>query len=522
MDEMKKRNIILIAIGLSLSAVASAQESAGLVRQAGIEIDAARALWMESSNAAGMSITPLNKYSIVGLGYSSSDGNFKMTQQGENEKTVGFSTNGATNIGKTYLWGGFEYGNITQKDTRFVTNIFDPFRDMPYYVADSVQSKMKKQSYDLNVKVAFPQMWDFLTAGCDLRYFTNTGAKQRDPRSVTYYMTVAATPSFVFELSENNHLGLSLNYEYLYERSTFNRSDTEVDYPVYIMRGLGNYSQGVVSGSVGVGTFFYKGNKLGAALQYGYSSNGSFSALLDAGYSYKVEDAWQTPTKKQRMGSVKQNMWEGSLQLLSDGDSFLNKVTVSFADKKTDGIEYIQVLDQSFEVSEWVTKAKYVRSCYSYTTLAVDYELYAKNEDGYSWRAGFNGEYSDKFDEYYLPASTLKAENLLMNMYAKKNFALCRKSSLLTGVNVGYNANLEGEYNYSGSYSESKVVKEMYANDILFMASDYVKFGAQACFSTLVGPRTSFFVEAKCQYFVPSGSGFDNRLFTDFSVGITF
>lgn len=204
---MKKRNIILIAIGLSLSAVASAQESAGLVRQAGIEIDAARALWMESSNAAGMSITPLNKYSIVGLGYSSSDGDFKMTQQGENEKTVGFSTNGATNIGKTYLWGGFEYGNITQKDTRFVTNIFDPFRDMPYYVADSVASKLKKQSYDLNVKVAFPQMWDFLTAGCDLRYFTNTGAKQRDPRSVTYYMTVAATPSFVFELSKNNHLG---------------------------------------------------------------------------------------------------------------------------------------------------------------------------------------------------------------------------------------------------------------------------------------------------------------------------
>ena len=63
---MKKINIILMTIGLSVSAVAFAQEPAGLVRQAGIEIDAARALWMESSNAAGMSITPLTNTALWG------------------------------------------------------------------------------------------------------------------------------------------------------------------------------------------------------------------------------------------------------------------------------------------------------------------------------------------------------------------------------------------------------------------------------------------------------------------------
>ncbi|MBQ2133028.1 MAG: hypothetical protein II202_02965, partial [Bacteroidales bacterium] len=259
---MRKKNILLGLIGLSVAVSAAAQGSS-VVRQPEIEMNLSRALWFGSSNVAGMAVTPLSTYSVVDFGYKAESGNFKMAQQGEKESVVGFNTNGATAIGKTYLWGNFDYRNIVENDTKFLTNIFDPDRDMPYYVADGVASKFKKQSYGLGVKVAFPQMMDFLTAGCELQYNTNTGAKQRDPRSVTYFLTVKAAPSLVFELSEKSNLGLSFNYEYLYERSTFNRSDTEIDYPVYIMRGLGNYTSDVVSGSVGVGTFFYKGNKIG-------------------------------------------------------------------------------------------------------------------------------------------------------------------------------------------------------------------------------------------------------------------
>lgn len=522
---MKKINIILMLLGLSVSFVAVAQEktvASEAVRQSGIEMNLSRSLWFNSNNAAGINIMPLNKYSIVNLGYEMVSGDFKKSQNGEKENTLGFNTNGSTNIGKTYLWGSFDYRNIVEKDSRFVTNLYDPHRDMPYYVGDTTLSKFKKQSYDLNVKVAFPQLWDFLTAGCEVKYTTRTGAKQLDPRSVTYYLTVVAKPSFVFELTENNHLGLNVNYEYLYERSTFNRSDTEADCPVFIMRGLGNYTSDMVSGSLGVGTFFYKGNRIGGGLQYGYNGNGAFSALLDAQYSYKVEDVFQTPTKVENMGSTVQNLWSGKLQLMNDGDSFLNKVTLSYLDKTTDGIEYIQELDQSGVVSEWITLAKYVRSGYSYKEAAVNYEIYRKKGNDYSWRAGFDGKYSDKFDEYYLPASTLKAENMFFNIYGKKNFNLCKKSALLAGLNVGYNANLEGEYNYSGSYADSRVVTEMYANDILYMSSDYVKFGAELCFSTLVGAKTSLFLKAKCQYYSPSDSAFDKRVYTDFTLGITF
>ena len=517
---MKAKNITAALAALVISAGAFAQT--GAVRTDCVELFHSKALWFNSSNSAGISVTPLENYSVVQLGYGKTGGDFKMSQDGKDDSTIGFNTSGSKRVGETYLWGSFNYSNITQKERSFVTNIYDPYRDMPYYIADTTPSKWKKQEYDLSVKAAFPKLWDFVIAGGDIRYTTRTSAKQNDPRSVSYYLTVSANPSFVFELGGGSNLGLSLNYEYLFERVTNNRSDSEISYPVFVMKGLGNYTTGIVAGTTGLGTFFYKGNRLGAGMQYGYNGGGSFSMLADVSWSYKVEDAFQTPTKKQRMGSTVQNLWKGSLQFLMDSDAFMHKASLSFVDKKTDGVEYLQELDSSFEVSEWITLGKYIRSRYTGKEASVHYELFAKKDGGYSWKAGLEGEYSDKFDEYLLPVSTLEAKNLLFNVYGKKNFAIGGKSSLLAGLNVGYNANIFGEYNYSGAYGESETVTQMYKNDIAYMSSDYLTFGGQLTFSTLVGEKTSMFLQVKCKYLSPKGSDFEKRTYTDFSLGITF
>ncbi len=519
---MKKIYLLLGLIGLSVSFTASAQEGQ-VVRQSEIEMNLSRSLWFNSNNVAGMSLIPLSKYSILDFAYQMKDGNFKMSQDGEKVTSLGFNTNGATNIGNTYLWGNFDYRNIVEDGTKYITNLYDPHRDMPYYVADAVSSKFKKQAYDLGVKVAFPQLWNFVTPGCELQYNTNTGAKQRDPRSVTYYLTVKAVPSFVFELSQRSNLGLSINYEYMYERSTFNRSDTEINYPVFIMRGLGNYTSDVVSGTVGVGTFFYKGNRIGGALQYGFDTGTGFSALLDAGYSYKVEDAFQNPTKKQSMGSTEQNMWNASLQLLAEDDDNMQKLVFSYTDRKTDGIEYVQEMDPSFEVSDWITLAKYLRSKYSYKSFNINYEYYIKEGNSYKWKFGWDYTLTKKYDEYLLPSAFLKVENAFDNVYAKRNFNFGGgKSSLLAGLNLGYNDNKKGEYSYTGGYDESEPVVDMYAKDIKYMSSDYIVVGGELTYSTLINNTTSLFVKGACQCYLPDNSDFNNRVYAGLSFGITF
>lgn len=512
------KNIIFILLGLLMPVMVQSQDANSVMQAANIELTKSKSLWFNTNNAAGLTVIPLEDFNEVSMGYGINNGNFRMSQSGKDENTLKFNTNGALNLGGIMLWGNFTYDNNTTKESRFNTNLFDPFRDMPYYVADTISSKWKRQSYDLNLKAASPILWNFLGFGCEVDYTSKTAAKQNDPRATNYYYSISVRPGFLFKVNDNHYFGLNGVYENLSERARTENSNAQQNQQVFIMRGLGNYSPGVI-GSGGLGSFYYKGNKIGGAFQYNY--NGAFNALLDVKYHYKVEDVFQSPSKPQRMGTTKQNVFEGNLQLMFDGD-YTNKLTLGYFDKSTDGIEYIQVIDESLEVQQWVTLAKYIRSNYSLQVASLKYDFFAGSDRGYSWRAGVNGEYSNQKDEYFLPNSILTAENIFANVFAKKNFNLGSKSTLLFGLNAGYSKNLNGEYIYGGVNPESVLVTNMFKNDIAFLTSDYLRFGGELNVAFVVAKKMSMFVSAQCQYLKPSSEEFSNRMNTSFSVGLTF
>lgn len=516
---MKTKNIIFVVVGLLMPVVLQSQNTERVMNAAGIELTKSKSLWYNSNNASGLTITPLLNFNEVSAGYGMNSGDFKMSQSGKDETGLNFNTNGALNLGGVMLWGNFNYDNITSKESCFNTGLYDPFRDMPYYVADPVISKWKKQSYDLNLKAASPILWDFMGFGCEADYTSKTAAKQNDPRATNYYYTISVRPGFLFKINNDHYLGLNGVYENLNERVSMENSNKLQDQQIFIMRGLGNYTPGAVGSGSGLGAFYYKGNKIGGAFQYNY--NGCVKALLDVKYHYKVEDVFQSLSKPQRMGTTVQNVFEGNLQLMIDGN-YTNKLTVSYFDKSTDGIEYIQVLDHSYEVQQWVTMAKYVRSKYSLQVASLQYDFFAGNDRGYSWRAGVNGEYSNKKEEYLLPSSILTAENIFANVFAKKNFTLGSKNTLLFGLNAGYSKNLSGEYVYGGVNPTSALVTDMYKNDIAFLTSDYFRCGGELNIAFMVAKKMSMFVSAKCQYLKPSSDEFDSRVNANFSVGLTF
>lgn len=513
------KNIILLLLGLLLPVMAQAQDASSIMQAANIELTKSKALWFNTNNASGLVVTPLKNFNEVSVNYGLQNGNFKMSQSGKDESNLKFNTNGALNLGGIMLWGDFTYNNNTSKESCFNTNAYNPFRDMPYYVADTVVSKWKQQSYVLQVKAAFPVLWNVLGTGCEIDYTSNTAAKQNDPRATNYYYTISVRPGFLFKINEKHYFGLNGVYENLYERATSENSNNQIDQPVYIMRGLGNYTAEIVGSFGGVGVCYYKGNKLGGGLQYNYNGE-RLRILLDAKYHYNVEDAYRSPSKPQRMGTVKQNVLEGNLQIMLDGKN-TNKLTLGYFDKSTDGIEYIQVIDKSYEVQQWVTLAQHVRSNYSLQVAKLQYDFFAGNDRGYSWRAGLNGEYSNKKDEYLLPNSKLTAENIFANIFAKKNFKLSGKTTLLFGLNAGYSSNINGEYVYGGVNPKSALVTDMYKNDIAFLTSDYFRCGGDLNLAFMVAKKMSMFVSAQCQYLKPS-SEFDSRVNTNFSVGLTF
>lgn len=482
----------------------------------------AGSLWYNSQNSAGFAFAPLTNFNEVKIGYDYNNGDYKRQQQGTKESTIDFNTNGAYNLNGFQLWGNFDYSNTTVTDARFNTMLYDPLRDMPYMVADSVYSKIKRQSYSLGFKGSSPVLWDFMSFGLNADYIAQTSAKQNDPRSTDYYYHIYVNPSVLFRLGTGNRhfAGLSFNYRNSFERTEPTNSDSQRDQPVYIMKGLGYYTSGVVGGVGGIKTFFYKGNSMGGSLQYAYM--GGVEVLAEANYRYLVENAYQTPTKPEKMGSVKQNYYEGKVQMLYKGAN-THKVTAVYSNKNSDGVEYVQVYNKDENVQNWITIAKFIKSNYNMQKVSLNYDFFAPmQEKGYDWHAGAFVNYTKQDDEYYLPNTVMQAENLYFNLFAKKNFKVCKSSFLLAGLDFGYNANMSGKWAFGGPDPNSVVIREWLNKDYAYLTSNYYTIGAAVNYSTDVTSKVQLFVDAKAKYCKPSENAFSDRWAMTFAVGIAF
>ena len=132
-----KRDIksVIVAAALLLPFAAAAQSVTAN------EYIKAGSLWYNSQNSAGFAFAPLKNFNEVKVGYDYNNGDYKRQQQGDKESTINFNTNGAYNLNGFQLWGNFDYSNINVKDARFNTMLYNPLRDMPYMVADTVLVK---------------------------------------------------------------------------------------------------------------------------------------------------------------------------------------------------------------------------------------------------------------------------------------------------------------------------------------------------------------------------------------------
>jgi len=532
---------IIIALGLVFTAQAQVKD---IAQPAWLEYTKASALWFHTNNAAGMAVMPLSDYNQLFLSYHTEEGAYKLQQQGDQENNLVINTNGALSLGETRLWGAFNYTNTTLNNTRYNTMLLDPTYDMPYYVADPNISWWKIQTYDMSVKAATPLYWDRIAFGATINYFTKAGAKQIDPRTTSYKYGIVVTPSMIIKLSDTHVIGLSGTYSNVFERTVPVNSNSQQDQGAYQMKGLGNWATAVVGSLSGVNTFYYKQNLVGGALQYGF--HGGFDLVAEVNHAYRVIDVIQTPSKPQRMGSTVNKTSGASIQLLF-GDACTSKLFMDGYRKQTDGIEYVQEIDDTYEVQQWVTIAKYVRSHYQFTAATLGYELFAGKTKGYNWKAGIKGIYSDRSDEYVLPHSIFSVKNTYGELYGAKNFET-RNSAILVKANVGYNYNLDGAYEYNGADENSRIVIDMYGRDLAVLTSNYIQAGLGVNLSFPISHKAAMYIEGNLQYLyafdeiyndVVYSSDVDetmywwttkaridimspHRIFANFSIGFTF
>ena len=472
---MKTMKKIFLATILTVG-IASA--SFAQVTPASVEVYKAQSLWFNSENAAGLVITPLDRFNTLEALYDMKSGDFKSAQNGRNERELRIGTEGSTTLGKGYVWGSFNYKNTAQDSTLFNTIMLDPQMDMPYYYADPNMSFWRKQSFDMSFKASTKAFWDVLSFGITGTYNVKTGAKQIDPRCSNFKYDLDVKPGITATFG-NHSIGLTLLYTHAFERVSPINANSQESQDVAVMRGLGNQTIGVIGSLSSLGTMYYNSNKIGGAFQYGFKSS-EVALLLEGWHTFAVLDANQTPSKPQKMGTtIKQNI--GGKGQITFGDKNLSKISLSGNYRNTDGVEYIQEIDKRYEVQQWVTIVQNIRSTYRTLNATAAYDFFRLCDKGYNWKAGLNGAFYYEKDKYIYPASSFEAKNFYAGAEVAKNFFV-KKCVIAADLNAGYRKNLDGSYIYGGPMADSPYVNFFKMENELLTA-DYLQAGANLSFT---------------------------------------
>lgn len=523
--KMKKVKYIVgagvLLLTLFIAQVAAAQNKAEQNSPVSLELLKARSLWFNTGNGAGMVFDNFETFSTIEARYSMKSGDFKFKQDGQDESTLGVTSEGGKSIGKAFAWGKFSYNNITQKKTLFNTAMLDPYRGVPYYPVDPNLSDWKKQEYNLQMKVASKPLWDKWVFGIQANYTAQTGAKQMDPRSEVYFYSINVKPGVAAMFGEHK-VGLNFEYENLVDETRrHTNSNGQLNQDVFVMKGLGNHYTSVIGGLQSLSSFISNGNKVGGELQYSYGFS-DIKFLFNGGYTFRAEDVISNVTKPKKEGSVKEENISANLSIIKEGEN-LSRLDISYNSNRIKGIEYVQVLDNTYEVQRWVDVYSSIRSTYAQDDIVASYDFYRGASHEYKWKAGLFANYRLNDDIYLMPKSQRKVENLYLGVNAKVNVPLKLANKFIAGADFIYKNNMDGFYNYGGAAPTSIVITDFMTPDFEFMKQSYYKIGAEVSYFANVGKsnKTGAFIKIALDYYKPT-QGEGDRVQTTFGIGLTF
>lgn len=519
---MKKQYMSYVKSGLlMIVCLASMRGAAQGFSPAAMEQLKAKRLWFQSQNAAGTAFDDVQNYSNVILGYDLHDGNYCRPQEGQKEATVGVSSEGFINLKNAYVWGAFNFSHENLTDAGYNASIADPFRGMPYYVADQHLSDWRNQYYDLSFRAATPLLGNHWTLGIGGNYVATLAAKQRDPRVDTRFYTLQLTPGVAYKVNDSHKLGVNFKYTSIKEDSRMSNVNVYVDQDYYTLFGLGTAIKGIGSGV----TSNYIGDRFGGALQYNYSTS-SFNLLFEGSYDVKAETVQHSYTTPRKIAGVKDKVAQASLTAVQEGRSYTNYAKLAYQNRHIDGIQYISQRDNSESQSGWMDMYSNIRSVYKTQAASLNYALSKNRGMEYAWKVELDVNYTKQDDKYLMPNSVQNAENLSFALGWKNNFVLGNSMNrrLLVDIHAAYNANLGGEYVYGGSHSDYLTVTGLQQGLTNYYTSDYYRIGGAVTYSQQVkeNKRMNLFAKVAFDRVLTSDYDYDGRTYLSISLGCNF
>lgn len=504
---------------------AQAQKQSDMAHILHQEAENAYGTWRHSANAAGLNIDRPSLFSLLEAGYGNKTGNFRRPQEASQASHTWLRTNGNTEVLGHYIQGYFNYERENRKDAEYNASLIDPFRNMPYIVADTNASDWVNQHYLLGFDIATPVFGNRWNAGLSVNYQASSGAKQRDVRARNNRYVLEIRPSIVYQINPKHQVGAHLLYQNHKEESNNYNVNVYVDQSFFLLYGLGHGIRRLGFEDLSTSrTTNYTGDKVGAGLQYSYTS--SWQVFASADYDIGAENANIGFTNTRPEGTLLQKRWKGNLRVQRVQGEWGHITEVQTASSKSSGIEYINEFIAGLESDGYETRFESVRSTYNMSFLSGYYELIKNKGRIYDWKVRAAIHYGKQQDRYLIPRSHLNIEQLSYSATVHKAFLLNPAGSSLfsIGVQAGYSQNLTKDYEYGGSFGESLTVADLMARDVAYLSCDYFHFELPLTYTQRLSqkPSTHIFVKASGYYTKSEQALFTDRKGVQFSVGSTF
>ncbi len=457
-------------------------------------------------------------YADTWVGGEMSAGDFRRPQQPQSLYDIRFSAEGAQQVGRFYLNGGFGFRQSYQNDVRF-SSVFDPLRGMPYIIADSTGGDWTKQSYDLWVDIAMPLVRNRFSAGLGVDLAVNRGAKKTDPRPQSNTNRIVLKPSLAFNMGRGGVLSAAFIWSMYKESSNLILYDASEPQKLYLLKGLGQYTYEIFSNTERERK--YDGDLLGASAGYAFR-RGGFSAALNGRYRNEVEEVYDIDYSKPHVrGKLYTDMYDASLLLNFTGRRVRHTVSADFGSTSRSGREIVQVFDPSPDVNSWVTDSEIpARYRNDETRVSAAYGLWIMRGENYLWHIAVTGGYEKTNRRYDAMNSLLDYRNVSVSLDAEKVFFI-RRGFFELGVKLSGVKTLDSEYAYTERETDDATIRTgLMEPDYAILSSDYGSVSASLTYGLGLRRGRTLWVKLGGGYLMADGGL--SRYGADFSVGYTF
>ena len=507
---MKKT--ILTVLVLCAAMVANAQSISE------IELNQARAIWLGSGNAAGISSAGLLDFNDVSLNFEGQSGAFTHSYGAASQQDYSLKGRTVTELAGFKIAADLLLDRSSLKDAAFNSSIYEVNPAVrPYWFLDYTTEgyDWKRGNYAADVKVASPLLLDGrLAAGANIKVDAKTAAREADISASYSSVAIEFAPSAVFRIDEGNTVGAAIRFSNIPEKSIFSCGQVEEGVDVVTFsRGLGQYLARHINGVNPLGDVSYKNKYTGVSLQYDKNTAES-DLLLD-------------------LGLTKGNsyIYGGERNLTAIDD-----ISTDFTLKHLKGAARNRIFTLA---AQYRQQYGYDNTFYSdihtfesaSVKLLLNYTVYfGAPTTTYSWFMGLRADASYLSQKRYLPDGLFKAPEVLPSMVLGKNTALGADSELMWSLRVGYHMSFGADYSFGTPKVSEDKDKEpeinllstmLYSDEYYFLKQYYYLAAPQVRYSTKVNGRLSAYALLQGSFIKPVEAE-GARLAGGVSLGIIF